>query len=103
MRSTRVLLIVLINLVGLTASDRAIAARFIRNAVLASEAQSSGCESAKELLAKALERAALGADRSRLQEALGFVQLAVRQCPTFGDAFYYGALIYTQLGDATNA
>lgn len=31
------------------------------------------------------------------------IQLAVRQCPTSGDAYYYGALIANELGDSTLA
>lgn len=73
-------------------------------AALHAAGQAGSCESARESLDKALERAAAaGSDQAVLREALNLIQLAVRRCPNMGDAFYFGALIYTQLGDSTNA
>jgi uncharacterized caspase-like protein len=95
--------ILAITILDLSLSGSAMSRRADRYGLLAAEAQSASCESARELLAKAKERAAPGADRGRLQEALDLVKLALRQCPTLGDAFYYAALIATELGDATNA
>lgn len=64
--------------------------------------QNPSCESAKELLTDALKGATTG-DRLKLAAALEQIKLAIRRCPSLGDAYYFAALIYSQLGDATNA
>jgi uncharacterized caspase-like protein len=103
MRAASLTAIALGVLCGVLRSDPLLAGRRAPPAAPTGEAQGTSCDSARELLAKGIERAGADADKSKLQDALRFVQLAIRQCATLGDAYYYGALIYSKLGDTANA